>query len=269
MTSLTQLQQAFLDDLTGDDRGNLESLVLDDGKVDLSTRLGIYRNAYLVRLRDALGTDHEILQLYIGEQAFTELAEDYVAEQPSRGYSLRHLGDGLAAFLATHPRYGQLPVLAELAEFERLLLSAFDAANAHRVSLDDLARLAPELWPGLTLEWHPSVRLATFAHGPVEIWQALKQDRTPPQASATPTAWVIYRNAQRLTEFRSVPTDEWAVLSLAQHGAPFSDVCSALLEWHATQDAATRAAQLIQTWVSEGLVIGLTQSSGAPSPSPN
>ena len=136
MTSLPQLQRAFLDDLTGDDRDSLESLVLDDGKVDLSTRLGIYRNAYLVRLREALATDHEILQLYVGEQAFAELAEEFIADQPSTSYSLRHLGDGLAAFLAAHPRYGQLPVLAELAKFERLLLGAFDAASATRATLD-------------------------------------------------------------------------------------------------------------------------------------
>ena len=200
-----------------------------------------------------------MLQLYVGEDAFAEIANDFVTATPSKGFSLRYLGEGLPDFLASHPRYGQLPVLAHLARFERLLLKAFDAADDRQVEPQALEALAPEQWPNLVLQLHPGVHVVELGYGTVEIWQALKNQQTPPDTLSESAVWLIFRNRQRLTEFRSLAQDEHSLLTMAGDGAPFSDLCSQLLHWHDAANVAPRAAQLIQAWASDGLASGFDQ----------
>ena len=63
---LAQLQSSFLQFLMG--RGDPpEGLVAGHGGMAAHTRLAIYRNAYRLRLREAIETDHEILGRYLGD----------------------------------------------------------------------------------------------------------------------------------------------------------------------------------------------------------
>ena len=86
------------------------------------------------------------------------MAAEYVEHCPSSRTSLRHFADQLPGFLArTEPfcEHGQIP---ELARFERLLMTAFDAAEANRVANEALAELPVEEWPDTTLRFHPSMQ---------------------------------------------------------------------------------------------------------------
>jgi hypothetical protein len=48
----------------------------------------------------------------------------------------------------------------------------------------------------------------------VEIWRAIKAQQTPPDAVlGDKRAWLLWRNQKRLTEFRSVPMDEYTLPS--------------------------------------------------------
>ena len=104
-----------------------------------SARLGIYRDAYRLRLIEVLGTDYDVLRKYLGDELFDAAASDYVGAHPSTFRNVRWFGGGLAQFLRTTPRYAEHPVLAELAQFEWTLGLAFDSADSRVVRFEDVA----------------------------------------------------------------------------------------------------------------------------------
>ncbi len=253
---LEDLQRAFIDYLQNGE-SPLQQWVEADGKPDAETRLHIYRNAYRKRLHEALATDHEMLQRYLGDQQFSQLIDDYINQQPSVWFSLRQYGDGLPDFLAADRRLAELPLVAELARFERRLLDAFDAPDSAAVGIDALRAETPESWPQKRLRFHPSVQRFETGWNTVPVWQALKQGETPPEAVAEPAIWLLWRNRERLTEFRTLAVDESAFLTDFLNGRCFAEACETLLEWHDEAGATQRAVEIIQRWVDCGLVSAL------------
>src|SRR5262245_47915279 len=62
-------------------------------------RVAIYRDMFLVRMRDALQTDYPGVAHFLGEERFHRLAVDYVLAHPSRSYTLNRLGDHFPEFV--------------------------------------------------------------------------------------------------------------------------------------------------------------------------
>ena len=58
-------------------------------------RLGIYRQMYLARLREAMENDFLGVAHFLSDEAFTELVAGYIRAFPSRSYTLNRLGDSL------------------------------------------------------------------------------------------------------------------------------------------------------------------------------
>ena len=108
--------------------------------------LGIYRDAYVLRLIDVIGADHERLHTYLGDDSFRAMARAYIATNPSRHRNARWFAQRLPEFLRSHEPYAKQPVLSELAALERALNDAFDGADAPVVTMADLAALPPEIW---------------------------------------------------------------------------------------------------------------------------
>lgn len=256
MSELRELQSRFLSYLRDADAA-IEADIAGSSSAECSRRLSIYYNAYRVRFRDSIDTDHPVLGLYLGDDLFDRMASAYIDACPSRFTSLRHFCDQLPAFLAREEPFAAYPVLADIARFERRLMDAFDAADAPRHANTFLKTLAPEQWPELRLQFHPSVLRFETSWNSVEIWRALKADREPPEArSGDRHVWLIWRNRSRLTEFRSLPVDEHAALSSALDGASFATVCEVLLQSYEEARVATRALELMRSWFDAGLLVG-------------
>ena len=102
-------------------------------------RLAIYRNAYQVRLIDALHDTYPILHGLLGDEAWLALGRAYVTAHPSMFRSIRWYGSELADFLANSPLYGDEPILAEVALLEWTLAEVFDAKDAHALNRAALA----------------------------------------------------------------------------------------------------------------------------------
>jgi len=256
-TSLQQLQQRFFDYLLHGDQTFADD-VRDQGGIDRDVRLQIYGNAYRLRLRETIDTDHEILGLYLGDDWFEQMVQDYIAAHPSHFASLRQFCDALPEFLRTQPPFNEHPILAEIAAFERQLLAAFDAGEAPRLSWAALQSLAPTQWPSLRLRFHPSVQLFKGQWNAVESWRALKNAQPPPPATLGETAhWLLWRNHENLTEFRSLPADELALLQGFLHGVSFDDLCTSLLQWHRADDVPNAAMMILHSWFDSELVRGI------------
>ena len=254
MSGLRALQEEFLAYLLSGDARITEQIV-DQAPVGRETRLGIYANAYHVRLKETLETDHEMLGLYLGDALWDQMADGYIDARPSRYRSLRQYGDALPDWLRHNPPFADHPQLAELADLERRLLVSFDAADADRTDHGELAALSPAQWPGLRLRFHPSVQPFRADWNSVEIWQALKAGATPPDAIFQPDAWwLLWRGEDRLTQFRSLPADERAFLQHFLEGGDFADACERLSADHGEDTVAQTALGLLTTWLETGLV---------------
>lgn len=255
MAELRNLQERFLSYLRYADSA-VEADVSGDSVEERSRRLSIYYNAYRIRLRDCIETDHPVLGIYLGDEWFEQLAAAYIDARPSTNTSLRNFCDQLPDFLRNEQPFATKCELSSLAEFERLLMDVFDAPGASRWSDEHLTAICPQDWPGLTIGFHPSVCCFVTDWNVVEIWQAVKADRTPPKArEGAEQAWLLWRNQAKLTEFRSLPMDEYAMLQSARIGSEFSTVCASLLASHSEEDAAPRALTILRRWVADGLVI--------------
>lgn len=258
MAELSDLQQRFLNYLLYADDA-IENDIAAGTSDDRARRLSIYFNAYRIRLRGSIEIDHPVLGIYLGDDGFEALASAYIAKHPSANTSLRHFCDQLPGFLRTEPPFVDIPVLSEIARFERALMDVFDAGDADAVDMSVLSDIPAEQWPELTLQLHPSFRCFVTEWNCVEIWRAIKAERTPSNAvRGEKQAWLLWRNADRLSEFRSVSTDEYEILNLAAEGGTFAELCEALLEWYSPDEVAGRAQTLLQNWTDSGFIVAVT-----------
>ena len=129
---LREHQQQLMAYLLGQD-STIADHVVDQGGITTDVRLGIYRNAYRIRLRETIDVDHPVLGTYLGDELFDRMVDGYIDQHPSSFSSLRQFADRLPKFLSTNTPFSEHPQIAELARFERLLLTAFDAADASSV----------------------------------------------------------------------------------------------------------------------------------------
>lgn len=231
------------------------SRIKAQGAIGVDVRMKIYANAYQLRLTEALETDHEMLGLYLGDELFARMATGYIASQPSKLTSLRGFADNLPHYLASDDFFSQYPIIADIARFERRLLSAFDAAESHRASFAALQSLSVEQWPNCQLRFHPSVQLFQCNSNAVESWQALKRQNTPDAADYhSKRAWLLWRGESRLTEFMSLTEYQLILLEGFINGATFAKQCEAMLIFFSADEAPMQVLQALKTWFHLGLI---------------
>lgn len=254
MSSLRTLQNNFLAYLRTP-QTQMHGAVLDTYSISADLRLKIYADAYRLRLVDALADNYPKLQALLGDEAFAELGARYLDAHPSQHFSIRYFGHRLAEFVATCAPYRQQLVIADLANFEWVLRDVFDAADAAPLRVENLAEIAPEQWPELCFQLHPTVRCLNLTWNAPAMWKALDQQREPPtpQLNTSITAWLIWRRDLNIN-FRSLEADEAWALDALRHNTSFAELCTGLCEWVDVHNAAVRAAQLLQRWLSEGVL---------------
>lgn len=254
MSRLSDLQHSFFKYLLGHDSDFIEH-VLDQGTVSAGTRADIYRNGYRLRLQDTINTDHEVLGHYLGDELFDQMVDGYIDRYPSHSTTLRLYAEHLPEFLRENQPFSEHPVLAELAAFERVLLYAFDAPDGGRESADVLLDLPADKWPSMRFRFHPSMQFFPACWNSVEIWQALKAEQVPPVAAAQQLRqWLLWRNKERITEFRPLEVYEFEVLQAALAGNDLAVLCERLVEWYAPEQVGQEALGLLRTWLSQGVL---------------
>lgn len=234
----------------------LADLVADSPRVPRAVRLGIYADAYLLRLDEALRANYPKLHLLLGDDDFLALTRTYLAGHPSQQASIRWFGAELAGFLAATPPYAATPALAELARFEWALGLAFDAANAPGLGIAALAAIADEDWPVLRMRFQPGFAHLSLQWNAAAVWRALDADAAPPAPVREASDWAIWR-ADLQPHYRSLAGDEAALLGALQSGRPFGAACESLLPWHDEDTAPARAGALLGQWLAEGWIAAL------------
>lgn len=237
---------------------DIEAAVAESVGIDATTRLQVYASAYELRLLDVLQQDFQVLYKALGEAEFNKLACAYITVQPSNTRSIRWFGRYFAGFLrkcASQPGW-----IAELAAFEWAQGEVFDAADATACDSNALAALAPNAWPTLRLDLHPSVRLLHLQWAVPATWLAISQAAVgmePVICTRSQQSWVLWRQGLD-THWRSMLASEAKLLELASHGATCAELCAAL---HADGTLEAEIAPIVaahyKRWLCDGWVTGL------------
>lgn len=249
MNTLATIQQRFQGLVTS----GPEALTGALGDV-VRGHLEIYVNAYWGRLREALADNYPVLCRALGDDGFRELAAAYLEAQPSHFRSIRWFGDQLADFIAARPGVVPHPALLDVARLDWAMRSAFDAADATPLNVDDLAGIAPERWPELRFRLCPSFRLLALDWGIEALWHALNEDEDAQTEEPRPHAhtMIVWRAGLDL-RWRTVAGEEAAALRALQSGGDFAAVCAAAEE--AGGCDAVSVAGLLGQWIGEGLLM--------------
>jgi hypothetical protein len=253
--SLRLLQQQFMSYLTSGNTA-ITKHVTQQGNISIDTRLHIYANAYRMRFKETIETDHPVLGIYLGDELYNLMLEGYINTHPSNHRSLRNFCDALPSYLRITEPFCKHLIISDIARFERTLLNSFDAQDSQRVTIIDLHAHPATQWPHMKFSFHPSMQHFTTHWNSVETWQAIKQDE-PPQSALQQynSHWLVWRNDERLTEFFSLPKYELAMINSALSGANFAQLCELLLEYFNAEDVSLQAVTVLKKWIELGLLI--------------
>ncbi len=120
-------------------------------------RLEIYSRSYWYRLIDSMYEDFPGLQAIVGARAFDKLVRAYLADCPSRSFTLRDLGSQLHSWLGKNKSFAgkKADVALDMVALEWAHIEAWDAAEKQLLGPEDLLELGPNLRMGL----QPHIRL--------------------------------------------------------------------------------------------------------------
>ncbi len=255
MNDLRALQESFHHYVINTGAEQIESEIISTEEASAKVRLGIYSDAYRIRLRETLEVDYPKLHSLLGDEAFARLALRYIDAYPSNNPSLRWFGSHMADYLAGNAPYKSQPVLTEMARFEWLQGETFDARDQNILSLNDIASVAPEHWGRMRFVLHPSVHRLNLRWNIPTLWKLMddSQSNIKPVAQEYPTGWVLWRK-EMLIHWRSLEVDEACCLDGCLKGRDFSELCEMLCEWIDEENVAAHAAGLLKRWVEDGML---------------
>ena len=246
---LVKLQAAFKDYLfSGANEAVFAPLIADNNGIDVSHRLDVYRNAYYIRLQEALAHDFPALLACMGDIAFGREMAAYLKVCPSTSPSLRQLGERLPDYLSDH----NTPWLADLARLEWAVLEAFDAADTSVLTAEALQNIPPERWQDLYFELHPSVSVLDVSTHAYEVWNAHRQQQSlPDQQNDSMLPLLIWRSPDG-PAIKSVSSECHVLLVSLRNRLSFAQVCEQLAVVMPLDDIAQVAARCLWELLRQG-----------------
>ncbi len=249
-SSLKEIQEKLQAAILHGDTAILND-IQDTPKEQRETLLYVYQHAYGARLEEFLANDFPKTYAYLGDVFFQNIAQAYYKSAPSTTPNARWFGQNFPSFCRQESSLKDQPQVAELAQLEHALNTAFDAEDAPLFTQDDLALTPPDQWGLLTFAPHPSTtRLSLFTNA-ADIWSALSKEETPPEVKTgdSPTELLVWRGNNR-ARFRPLAYDEAMIWDEALKGAPFASLCEMLGTYWPEEEAPIKAATYLQSWLS-------------------
>lgn len=154
----------------------LEEVIPSTSKQASAERLQVYAAAYYLRLVDCLREFFPCLRFAMGEEIFDDFALAYLQKHPSQSYSLHHLADQFANFLAqTKSSAGWEQFFVDLARLEHAIEIVFDDEGPEEA----IPTMRNDLTPQSTLDLVPGFQLLSFRYPVSSYYTAWKHSEGP------------------------------------------------------------------------------------------
>lgn len=243
MTDLHAMQQQFL-----------AQMVSPEAPDNSTTGLQAYRDAYLLRIDEALRTDFDAVHQILGDDDMLALTSDYIEQYPSRHPSIRWIGRSLPQFIADSTHWSRLPLLPAVARFEWAKSCLFDQENSPIATLEDLQAIAPELWGDMRLELISALTLESLPANVPPICQQLGNRENISSPSAEPNEpWLLWRK-EMVVHWRSLDEIERLALKAVLSGATFAELCQQMTSHLDEDQVPTMAMQLLLQWCNDQII---------------
>jgi hypothetical protein len=266
--ALAELQRRFFELVTGPEgvskemeargvpEGELAAIIAGDARASAALRLDVYANMYFFRILDVLRSDYPKLLAVVGDDAFHNLATDYLQSHPSRHPSLRFVGAALPGFVARHALAAARPWLGALAALEWARVDVFDRADALVLTHEALAAIEPEAFAEIALAPVPAAALVPAAWAVEETWRAIEAGQAPRAPAGASAAHAVFVWRRGVTvQHRAVEAPERGGLELLLARTTFGALCTALGEELDSEEAAAQlAVQLLGRWLADELL---------------
>jgi hypothetical protein len=171
--TLPDLQAAFAAHVAGRDRADLVAAVVDD-TISADARLRVYRHHVSHSLSAALAATFPTVQALVGEGFFRTLTQSFVAQALPTQPVLSEYGAGFPAFVGTYEPARTLPYLADIARLDWALNVAFHSPDGRRLAAADLAGIAADRLPSLSLALPEGAGLIRSRYPIDRIWHAVQ-----------------------------------------------------------------------------------------------
>ena len=234
--------------------GRSESLLNHQGPDPGETRLSVYAEGYLVRIREALAELYPSVHHVLGDRSFAELARAYAASHPSHDYNLSFAGRHLSGFLARSPLTQRLPFLPDLAHLEWQVSQAFHAFYLPPLNPKSVAQWSLEEWNRAQIIFQPSVSAGASAWPVLDIWESRT---TPPEKIDIdlvdrPQRVMVYRrDVQVRCELLS--EQEYFFLKELLATRRFGEICEEMAQ--TGDEGSVPMTEWLSRWSGNGLIV--------------
>jgi hypothetical protein len=242
----------------------VDGIVKPNDRLSSVERLEIYSRSYWFRLLSSLNEDFVGLRAVVGDEKFDALAQAYLAENPSRSFTLRNLGSRLESWLRAHPQYTHPheQLALDMVRLEWADTESFDALEEPALSLDDIAGLGDD--PKLSLQPHIFLLDLHFPVDHLLLQIRDEQDEDTDEASNTfseqrsrarlksvrkskpkPTYIVVHR-VDYLVYFKRVTSEAFRLLQAIQTGKNLSGAID--VAFNPSTLPERKITDLVQNW---------------------
>ncbi len=234
-------------------------------------RLEIYSRSYWFRVLDALYEDFPGVRAVLGERAFHRLSRAYLADCPSRSFTLRNLGSRLEEWLLRNPLYGgRAHALAmDMVRLEWAHIEAFDNAAEKALGPEDLLELGPKFRAGV----QPYVRLldlqypvddlrihvnrASDERGAVSNAVPRQKNRDLGQKSSRLKLERVFLAVHRVdfsVYYRRIRGEEYRLLGAIRDGQPIGKAIEYAFE--SSPASVNQQGRMLETWFATWAELG-------------
>ncbi len=253
------------------DPGNLASMITPSSKLSAAERLAVYANAYYARLIECLGEVYPLTRKALEEEAFADLAVDYLQQHPSRSYTLHALGRHFPEYLENIRPERAAPdgpdwadFVRDLARFEWLIYEVFDGPGTEKMApfpAQSLLDVPVARWSELRLETAPCLRLLRTEF-PINDYFTAARHSTSEEAPPAPDPGVSHVALTRrdyVVRRHSLSAVQYEILTRLQAGVDLGQALQEVLA-RETSDSADTSTEPVRTWfghwMQEGFFTG-------------
>lgn len=218
-------------------------------------RLSIYGDAYVWRLLETLEKVFPTVRRLLGEDAFDDLGQAYLATHPSTHFSVALLGQHYSQFLSTMDN--EQPFLAEVAEFEWQLSRVIDAMpDVEYLTIEDLQSIAPDAWGDLRFIPHPALHLIEQQWNTIAIYESIQRDQSIlSPAMQNPKVCVMIWRKELEAHYRVLTSEQACALRGLMRGDSFAEICHGLCEFLPEEEVAGYMVGQLMQWLNQHLLV--------------
>ncbi len=251
--NLSELQTDFQRILLNADCTGADWVNVSAHGISPQDRLGIYHNAYRVRLIDVLLDTFEHTAAYLGDDWFHQLASVYVQSHHSKQCNIGLYGRAFPQFLAD--QLVDDGEVSELAMMDWKLRRAFDGADSTAMTHDHLEQLVTANSNTVCLQPVPTLSMSTQHFNTLDIWHAINQDERPPVVERLPQPIdvLIWRKGNS-PHFRSLSKIESSAIACVCSGFTLDAIGTALEKQFPDTDVATEFGVTLHRWLDDQLL---------------